>query len=269
MGRSHTIKFHRAHEHLEELGTRIEEWKKGAGATVFGEADPEDLRFQIFSFQNEPIPAETLSPVIGDVVHNLRASLDHLCFELATAYTGPLSKKQLDKARFPIHRTEGEFRAATAEMLRLVGSEAGAIIQRLQPYYTRPDKGPEWDLLWQLEALVLADRREALRVVNSVVGRWSLEAIVPMDFDPAGTWFRTGVPPKRRAPIARLPLLPEGTEDEVMRKITVSLDVALADPPSPPMADPIYEILVDMGQYLQTRVFKVLEPLLPPSKAGD
>lgn len=263
------IKFHRAQEHREELGARIAQWRKGVGESVVGETDPEDLGYQIFYFQNDQIPLEKFSSALGDAVQNLRASLDHLCFELATAFRGRLSKAQESNAKFPIHGSEAEFRAGTADVLALVGSEAGAIIERLQPYYARPDKGPEWDLLWQLHELAVADQREALTVVNSVVGRWSIESIVPADVDSAGAWFRTGIPPRGRAPIARLPLLPEGTEDEVMRKVIATLDVALGDPPSPPAADPICEVLEDMAQCIQSRVFRVLEPLLPPSKSGE
>ncbi|MFN2375959.1 MAG: hypothetical protein ABR538_05455 [Candidatus Binatia bacterium] len=265
MARSHIIKFQRAQEHLKELERRIAAWRARVGSSVYGEPDPEDPRFQIFCFQNDPVPPETLSPVIGDVLQNLRASLDHLSLELATAFSGRLSKKQERNTTFPIHRNEGEFRKQTAALLGLIGSEAGDVIQRLQPLYTRPDKGPQWDLLWQLQELAVADRHESLALVNTVVGRWTIEAILPADMDPAGAWFRTGTPPKGRAPIARLPLLPVGTEDAVMKKVTASLDVALSDPPSPPAGDPIHEVLLDISQYIQTRVFAVLERMLPPS----
>jgi hypothetical protein len=269
MGRSHTIKFQRAHDHLKELEAGITQWQKSVGKSVFGEPDPEDPRYQIFYFQNDPIPPEKFSAIIGDVVQNLRASLDRLCFELATAFTGRLAKKQEQSVKFPIHRSEAAFREGTGALLGLVGSEAGAILQRLQPWHTRPDKGPEWDLLWQLNELAVADRRDALGVVNSVVGRWTIETILPEDVEPVGAWFRTGVPPKGVAPIARLPLLPEGTEDRVMKRVMASLDVALADPPSPPAADPIHVVLAEMADYIQVRVFKVLEPLLPASRSGD
>jgi hypothetical protein len=196
------------------------------------------------------------------VVQNLRASLDHLFLELATGFKGRLTKKQQRSSSFPIHRNEVELRDGSPDLLGMVGSEAGAIIQRLQPYFSRPDKKEEGDLLWQLQELARSDQREALAVVNSVVGRWSVDVILPSDFDRVGTWFRIGVPPKGRAPLARLPLLPEGTEDEVIRKITSSLDVALADPPSSSAADPIHVVLTDMAEYIQSRVFKVLEPFL-------
>jgi len=265
MSRSHQIKFQRAQDHLKQLEGRIAEWQKQVGTSIFGELDPEDARFQIFYFQNDPVSDEKLSAIIGDVVQNLRASLDHLFSELATGFKGPLTKKQERSARFPIHLSEAELRAGSPDLLGLVGSEAGAVIQRLQPYSSRPDKKEAGDLLWQLHELVVADQRESLAVVNSVVGRCSVESILPLDFDPVGTWFRIGVPPKGRAPIARLPLLPEGTEEEVVRKITSSLDVALADPPTPSAGDPIHVVLTDMAEYIQTRVFKALEPLLPTS----
>lgn len=265
MARSHVIKFQRAQEHLNELEVRIAQWRRTIGSSIHGEPDPEDPRYQIFFFRNDPIPPEKLSPIIGDVVQNLRASLDHLTYELATAYSGRLSKKRETNTAFPIQSNEGEFRKGSAGLLGLIGSEAGDVLQRLQPHYTRPDKGPQWDLLWQLQELSVADRQENLAVVNTVVGRWTIESIVPADVDPAGAWFRTGTPPRGRAPIARLPLLPVGTEDHVMRKVTASLDVALSDPPSPPAADPIYEVLLDISQYIQSRVFAVLERLLPPS----
>jgi hypothetical protein len=268
MSRSHQIKFQRAQDHLQQLEARIAEWQKQVGTSVFGELDPEDARFQIFYFQNDPVPDEKLSAIIGDVVQNLRASLDHLCYELATGFRGPLTKKQERSTRFPIHCSEAEFREGSADLFGLVGSEAGAVIQRLQPFSSRPDKKEAGDLLWQLHELVVSNQREALALVNSVVGRWSIESILPYDCDSAGSWFRTGVPPKGRAPIARLPLLPEGTEEEVIRKITSSLDVALADPPSPSAGDPIHIVLTDMAEYIQTRVFKALEPLLPTSRPG-
>jgi hypothetical protein len=266
MSRSHQIRFQRAQHHLEQLERRIAEWRNHVGKSLFGESDPEDARFQIFYFQNDPVPDEKLSPIIGDVVHNLRASLDHLCFELATGFKGALTKKQERSARFPIHRSEAEFREDSPDLSGLVGSDAHAVIQRLQPWSSRPDKKETGDLLWQLHELAVSDQRESLAVVNSVVGRWSIESIVPTDLDPVGTWFRTGVPPKGRAPLARLPLLPEGTEEEVIRKITSSLDVALADPPSPSAGDPVHIVLTDMAEYIQTRVFRALEPLLPASR---
>jgi hypothetical protein len=268
MSRSHQIKFQRAQDHLQQLDAGIAQWRKHVGESVFGELDPEDPGFQIFYFRNDPVEDEKLSPIIGDVVQNLRASLDHLCFELARGFKGPLTKKQERSARFPIHLSEAELREASPDLLGLVGSEACAVIQRLQPYSSRPDKQEEGDLLWQLHELAVSDQRETLTVVNSVVGRWSVETIVPFDFDPVGTWFRIGVPPKGRAPIARLPLLPEGTEGEVIRKITSSLDVALADPPNPSAADPIHLVLTDIAEYIQSRVFKALEPLLPTSRPG-
>ena len=256
--RSHLIKLQRAREHLKELGLRLDAWRQESRQKVFGEPDPEDPGYQIFYFQNDPIEVERFSPVIGDVVQNLRASLDHLALELAAAFTGPLSKKQAADARFPIYRDEGAFRAGAAKLLALVGSEAGSSIQRMQPCYTRPDKGPEWDLLWQLDELSVADRQQTLTLAGIVVGRWSVESILPEGFDSTGVWFRTGVPPKGRAPIARLPLLPIGSEERVMAGVTASLDVTLGDPPSPPAADPVFIVLDDIAQYIETRVSSVL-----------
>lgn len=267
--RSHLIKFQRAQELLKELGERLEAWRQEAGKAVFGEPDAEDPRYQIFYFENAPIGRQKFSPLIGDIVRNLRASLDHLVVELAEAFTGTLSRKQEQGAKFPIHTSEGAFRAGTAELVALVGSEVGAILQRLQPCYTRPDKGPEWDLLWQLDELSLADQRRTPAVVCTVVGRWSVESILPEGFDPTGAWFRTGPPPKGRGPIARLPLLPVGTEQRVMGGVTASLDVALRDPPSPPAGNPVSFVLDDIAQYIQSRVFAALEPKLPPSSKRE
>jgi hypothetical protein len=163
-------------------------------------------------------------------------------------------------AVFPIYRDEGNFRAGASKLLALVGSEAGAAIQRLQPCYTSSDKGHTWDLLWQLNELAAADRQQTLTLDSIVVGRWSIESILPDGFDPTGVWFRTGVPPKGRAPIARLPLLPVGSEDRVMAGVTASLDIALGDPPSAPAGDPVYIVLEDMAQYIETRVLSVLKP---------
>jgi hypothetical protein len=78
-------KIWRAHEHFERLKKEIH--RLGSGefhpATFRTELKPDakDTFWTVVETATDP-PLE-ISTIIGDVVHNLRSSLDHLVFELA------------------------------------------------------------------------------------------------------------------------------------------------------------------------------------------
>ena len=77
---------------------------------------------------------ERVSLVLGDVVHNLRASLDHLAYQLALRYTDDKIRKER-RVQFPIDDSPEAFDRSRADRLKEVSEADCAIIERFQPYH--------------------------------------------------------------------------------------------------------------------------------------
>jgi hypothetical protein len=70
--------------------------------------------------------------VAGDAIHNLRAALDHLAWQLAVAGGGANRRTQ-----FPIYDDQATFRGNVDSVLRGVSLNDRATIEMLQPYHLR------------------------------------------------------------------------------------------------------------------------------------
>lgn len=78
-------------------------------------------------------PPARLSIVLSDCIHNLRASLDHLVYQLAGRPEG----KEARQVAFPIFDDSAEYSKAVDKRLFGVSAKARALIERLQPYNAR------------------------------------------------------------------------------------------------------------------------------------
>ena len=139
-------KFERARCHLEDLNTEIESFFNKDHCTVIKENDPEggpnDFRVRVIV---DPPPIE-YSILMGDVLHNLRGSLDHLVYAMAASavYPKPLSQDIAEKSEFPIvgdinsrglaGAGQHMFDASKTTKLNGIPPQAQAIIEGLQPY---------------------------------------------------------------------------------------------------------------------------------------
>jgi hypothetical protein len=74
------------------------------------------------------------SLILGDAVHNLRATLDHLIYALADWNTAG-SIQHPYRTQFPICDTPSDFNAASKRYLREVHSNHVAVIERFQTYH--------------------------------------------------------------------------------------------------------------------------------------
>jgi hypothetical protein len=117
--------------------------------------------WHIYASQVDPIPQE-IGLVAGDFLTNLRASLDHLAWELVLANGGVPN----EHTAFPIKdrhpRTPGSGQPAKLKIAGGVSAAALAKVEATQPYQT-PDGGtPHEDRLWILERLVGIDKHRHL-----------------------------------------------------------------------------------------------------------
>ena len=174
----------------------------------------------------KPPPAAELSLIIGDCLHNLRAALDNLAFELALAHKrGRLSKGVEGDSAFPIFKSDiakdPESLKKFNRMTRGIAPKAKAEIERLQPY-NRGQRFVTNDVLWQLNELAVEDKHRLPHVVSHV----SLNAL--SFFVPGGPGALEIEPItfaiEDRAPVARYPATDE-TGAEVDVQLTPSFDI--------------------------------------------
>ncbi len=130
------VKIERAKTHLNDFDRRARRIEDACRKAIVRERDEERSEY-VFRFKRVPRLRPVLSAVIGDAIHNLRGSLDHLAWQLVIATGGTPSVA----TNFPIHKkllapdhmgdTRPQIRPGVPEELR-------EILDELQPYKRTP-----------------------------------------------------------------------------------------------------------------------------------
>ena len=268
---SHRVKLDRAQHHLNDLKVRISEWDKGDGYATWLECDPDDPSYS-FVKATADIPQEEFSPIIGDAIQNLRASLDHLVFALSERHSGKLSKERAKVPKFPIFGCDdpqpGERRFANASKtaLRFVSPEALEVIEGLQPYQvakiSRGDADYTDSHLWKLNQLSNIEKHQTIHLVGT--------ALTGIGFSPStekllldgeiGVYVAAAVQREAPATIARVPVRHTNPGGKMDVDVKPSLQIAFRDPPFPCFA--VMEMLIGIYQYVAGGVLPRLERFL-------
>lgn len=176
------LKIVRAEEHLRFLDQEIGRYLESDPFEFVKELDGKDICI-VLRIKRQPDPY--LSTIIGDCLHNLRSSLDHLLWQLLIWPLPPkVNPKQLS---FPIFIDEGKYGDALNKngLPRCVTESALAIIERLQPYHAR--ENAQWHALWFIHELSNRDkhvmlhitvgkaRSEEVRITGAIPGKTSHE----------------------------------------------------------------------------------------------
>ncbi len=167
-------KLRRARGHLEDLNTRNENFFKKDHYTAITEEDPEGgpNSFQVRVIADPP--DKDFPVTAGDVLHNLRGTLDHLVYTMAVkaAAPKPISQDIAQNSEFPIIgdiNAKGRagsgsrmFKVARAVKLQGIPPKAQTIIEGLQPY----TRGNDFKThpLWALHELSNIDKHRTLLV---------------------------------------------------------------------------------------------------------
>src|SRR5204863_8299773 len=128
-------KLDRAEEHRLEFDQLVEEYVGGEPYTIYSEYDPatgwHTLRWQAL---REP-PLERLGLVFGDMISNLRTTLDYLVWQLVLA----AGKRPGRRTSFPVVRREKDWEVQSRSALSGVEPEWVEEIEIRQPYH-RPER---------------------------------------------------------------------------------------------------------------------------------
>ena len=163
-----------AQHHLDTFKGHVETFLKGHQYLAIGEPDAERGCYVARLKNPPPIPATEWALMIGDCVHNTRAALDFLAWELAGA--DPEDRETY----FPICLTRESFRSTGERRIAALHEEARTLIEQIQPYHT---SDPPKHGLWALHQLDIADKHKLLTVtaVIAEVGQFSFKIVEGYD----------------------------------------------------------------------------------------
>ncbi len=157
------LKLDRAAEHLEELHREVEAYLDGRPYEVVRE--PREGGNPLLVCKVNQLPPLRLSVLLGDFLHNLRSSLDHLAWQLVLANGGttdtgtsfPVFEKRRDFKKFKKNRE------TTTGVVGEVADEAADLIEGLQPYNNAAGP-PREHPLWILSKLNNIDKHRQFNI---------------------------------------------------------------------------------------------------------
>jgi hypothetical protein len=261
---SHRQKLDWARHHLDLLDRAIEEYQLTCPFREHAEYSPMppfvvggpvhvDFRFEIVN----PIPSH-IPLLIGDCLTNFRASLDHLIFQLATQYSPSFTDKV--RIQFPIATDPSTFAHQISGPLKHLSPEVLAAITHFQPFKAVIDGcPPNAHPLKLLNDLVNVDKHRAVLIIPAPSYSRAIFSVDPPTTEPYGEAirsvpYRTGdiigtVEFVARDPVTEFSLAPN------------EIDFAVYNPETQYTASARY-VLNGMHEYIEHRVFSVLEPML-------
>ncbi len=145
----------RAREHVNALHEATEVFFKREGYAIAKEGEPEDGWETVVFEVREPPPLE-LSLILSDALHNWRAALDNLAWQLVRLN----NRRPGGHTGFPVTRDPDRFDDLVAPRLHGMADRHKQAIANLQPYPGRNES--EVRALEMVHALARADRHRAL-----------------------------------------------------------------------------------------------------------
>jgi hypothetical protein len=174
-GGSWQLKYLRAREHLEQLRADHEWFIKGGPAAFTSQLDVETGEYVSQISRLDRLPAKWPA-LVGDCLQNLRASLNHLTWELDT-------RKPADRdesVEFPIFWKPPKANA-WAKRTGSLPTAVETAIKGFQPY-CRGQANPTGDPLWWLHELARIDRHRYLHFAvwrlegSGIIGREGVQS---------------------------------------------------------------------------------------------
>lgn len=166
---AHDLKLRRARKYLKKLEAETDRWTKVDGYSIRVHPDPEPPSYVVRA-EEIRAPDESLPLLIGDFLHNARASLEYIAYALNGG--DDMATEEAEHSGFPIvgdvdkdgfsGRGPDMFDSTAGHKLGPATSEARAAIKRLQPF----EGGDTWEYtdLWILNELARIDRHRFLHL---------------------------------------------------------------------------------------------------------
>ncbi|MGV9972431.1 hypothetical protein [Nocardia beijingensis] len=155
------LKLVRAHKHIVYLNEQVREFRKGDPYDFKPEIslpDPTrpEVQFRLVVTKATDVPSEWAT-IVGDILTNLRAALDHAVYEHVRSVKPNL---KVEEIQFPIV----DKRSGIENKQRWFDRPVYRVVNDAQPYHDDPDQA--WHPLAILRDLVNADKHRAVIVTN-------------------------------------------------------------------------------------------------------
>jgi hypothetical protein len=155
-------KYDWAKKHVDNLESAVDSFRLANPHSLGRNHDPETGEY-VYYVVSVPVIPDSISLMLGDAVHNLRSTLDHLACALVEA-SGSQPNSQTG---FPIFDTAKAYGEMSRGKVPGLGKYALAALDRVQPY-----QGGWGHWAWQLHKLDIFDKHRLLLTVSTVpVGR--------------------------------------------------------------------------------------------------
>jgi len=245
MGRIDSIhlKIERAKEHIGQLESAISDFRNSHPYTLVPQEKPHIEHTALCVGEVHPVPCR-ISLIIGDVVHNLRSSLDHLAWQLVEAEGAiPTSK-----THFPISESVQKYASAVANgAIKGVSTHASKLIEASQRYVTNDDT------LWNIHQLDRIDKHRLMITGAAALRQWGV-SVMGVDM----FWSNT---PFVLEPGYEVVNIPTSTYGEYQKHFKLSVDVAFGQAEIV-KGEPVLETLQSMAEFVENVLVVNFAPLL-------
>jgi hypothetical protein len=248
------IKVQRAKKHIYELEAEIGAFFKRYPYRVFTE-DEADTGDKVWRVEVPRQPPARWAAIVGDAVHNLRASLDLLVNQLVVAN----GRNPTDRTALPIGSTAENYETNAARITKGVSDTAKDMLAALKPY-----KGGN-DALWRLHRLDITDKHRLLLAVGAAHRNIILPSPAMGDA-PAGLLSIALTPTDRQFPlkdrveIFRVAKAAREEGDEAYDDLKFTVQIAL-DEPGVVEGEAVIPVLLDLADAVK-HLLAVFDPLL-------
>lgn len=150
------VKYHWAQKHIRNLEASLTAIRNTDGYDLSTEDDSETGEVTYYCSKVSTIQDE-IRLMLGDAIHNLRSTLDHLAHKIVEAAPNGIVDKW---TCFPIFDSPHAYNTLKHGKVKGIGQFAMAAIDRLQPY-----KGGN-SYLWILHQLDIADKHRLILTVG-------------------------------------------------------------------------------------------------------
>ena len=250
------LHLQRAKHHIRDLDQRIHAFRGQNPYRIVCENNPYTLE-RIYKVRvQHRLPAE-LGLIAGEVTHHLRASLDHLAYQLVEA-NGNVPTKQ---TYFPICETLAKYTTQAPGKVQGISTGAVRVIDSLKPY------GGGNDLFWKLHEMNNWDKHRLLLIISNRVDNAEL-VITNGSRTPQSAMIVLGAPVPVLAP-GQLRVLEDGTEvgrvagnlgQNVQTNLDIQFEIAFQEP-GIVAGEPVLALLNQMVSLVENLV-KLFVPLL-------
>ena len=233
------LHFQRADEHLQAFGVELQWFRQDDPYNVAVQQWTQARELAILLTGPDKAPMKW-SALVGDVVQNLRNSLDNMVYELAV---DKLGKPPATNTGFPVYVDANRLAQRKGGLYGMIDERAQTFIEWLQPDDAR--KREAGHPLWQLHELSVIDKHRALHVIALTVKESRLRITTPSG---RLDWPISPGPLIPNTVITRVPIasLPRPLSAEMHMEFNAAVEVAFSSsgPPHPLTGRPVRESLI-------------------------